>query len=64
MRASVLVRLVPFAETGYVNLYGRDITERKRAEEELRETRDYLENLFNYANAPIIVWDAEFRITR
>ena len=41
-----------------------DITERKRAEEELRETRDYLENLFNYANAPIIVWDAEFRITR
>jgi PAS domain S-box-containing protein len=41
-----------------------DITERKRAEEELRETRDYLENLFNYANAPIIVWDPEFRITR
>jgi len=43
---------------------GQDITERKRAEEELRETRDYLENLFNYANAPIIVWDPEFRITR
>jgi PAS domain S-box-containing protein len=42
----------------------RNITERKRAEEALRETRDYLENLFNYANAPIIVWDPEFRITR
>lgn len=29
-----------------------DITERKKAEESLRETRDYLENLFGYANAP------------
>ena len=41
-----------------------DITARKQAEEELRETRDYLENLFGYANAPIVVWDAEQRITR
>ena len=41
-----------------------DITERKRAEEALRETRDYLDNLFNYANAPIIVWNPEFKITR
>ena len=44
--------------------YGLDLTERKQAEQELRETRDYLDNLLNYANAPIIVWDAEFRITR
>ena len=36
----------------------------QRAQEALRETRDYLENLFNYANAPIIVWDPAFRITR
>ena len=42
----------------------RDITERKRAEESLRETNAYLENLINYANAPIIVWDPQFRITR
>ena len=41
-----------------------DITERKRAEGALRETRDYLDNLFNYANAPIIVWDPQFKITR
>lgn len=34
------------------------------AEEGLRETRDYLENLIDYANAPIIVWDPSFRITR
>jgi len=41
-----------------------DITQRRQAESELRETRDYLEKLFSYANAPIIVWDPEFRITR
>ena len=41
-----------------------DITERKQAEEALRETRDYLDNLFTYANAPIIVWNPEFKITR
>ena len=31
---------------------------------ELRETRDYLNNLLDYANAPIIVWDPSFRITQ
>lgn len=42
----------------------RDITDRKRALDELQETRNYLENLFDHANAPIIVWDPTFRITR
>jgi PAS domain S-box-containing protein len=42
----------------------RDITERKRAEKALKETTDYLQNLLNYANAPIIVWDPSLRITR
>ena len=42
----------------------RDITERRQAEEELRTTRDYLENLITNANAPIIVWNSEFEITR
>ncbi|MEI6727806.1 MAG: PAS domain-containing protein, partial [Actinomycetes bacterium] len=41
-----------------------DITERRAVAEELRETRDYLENLFGHANAPVIVWDPELRITR
>jgi PAS domain S-box-containing protein len=41
-----------------------DITERKMAEESLRETRDYLDSLLNNANAPVIVWDPELRITR
>ena len=42
----------------------KEIDERKRAEEELRETRDYLNKLFDYANAPVIVWNPEFKIIR
>jgi two-component system sensor histidine kinase/response regulator len=42
----------------------QDITERKQTEASLREANEYLENLFNYANAPIIVWDPQFKITR
>ncbi len=53
----------------FINSHGKwatiESTERKNAEEMLkRETSEYLENLFNYANAPIIVWDPQFRITR
>jgi len=36
----------------------------RNAEEKLRETNEYLDNLFNYANAPIIVWDTQYKITR
>jgi PAS domain S-box-containing protein len=39
-----------------------DITDRKKAEKELQKTKDYLENLINYANAPIIVWDTDTSI--
>lgn len=42
----------------------QDITERKQTQDLLRETNAYLENLFEYANAPIIVWDAQCKITR
>jgi PAS domain S-box-containing protein len=41
-----------------------DITEREQAEDLLRETSNYLSNLLDYANAPIIVWDPHFRISR
>jgi len=40
-----------------------EVGERRKAENILRETSQYLENLINYANAPVIVWDPEFRIT-
>lgn len=41
-----------------------ETTERKKAEETLRQTRDYLQKLLDYANAPIIVWDPSGNITR
>ncbi len=41
-----------------------DLTERKRTEEKLQETNEYLNNLIEYANAPIIVWDSGYVITR
>jgi PAS domain S-box-containing protein len=42
----------------------RDVTERKRAELALRETRDYLDSLLHYANAPIAVWGPNMKIIR
>jgi PAS domain S-box-containing protein len=40
------------------------VTSEVAARDALRETRDYLESLLGYANAPIIVWDPSLRITR
>ena len=40
-----------------------DVTKQVLVEERLRETKEYLDNLITYANAPIIVWDPHFRIT-
>jgi len=37
---------------------------RKKAEDALRETKDYLENLIDHASAPILVWNPLFQITR
>jgi PAS domain S-box-containing protein len=51
-------------ELGYLEGSAIDITERKQAEQALHETNEYLENLIDYANAPIIVWDPQFKITR
>jgi PAS domain S-box-containing protein len=45
-------------------MVNRDITQVKQIEKTLRETSDYLNNLLEYANAPIIVWDPSFHITR
>ena len=41
-----------------------EIMARKIVENKLRETNEYLDKLFNYANAPIIVWDTSFNIIR
>lgn len=41
-----------------------DIDQQKKAAGSLRETSDYLNNLFNNAAVPIIVWDSGLKITR
>jgi PAS domain S-box-containing protein len=51
-------------EGGRLVVFAGDISDRKKVEEELIRTRNHLENLLDYANAPILVWDPDFRITR
>ena len=41
----ISLTFAPIAEKGFVNVYGLDITERKRAEEELKKHREHLEEL-------------------
>jgi len=41
-----------------------EINKRKIVEEDLHKTQNLLENLIKYANAPILVWDADYRIVR
>lgn len=41
-----------------------NIRKLEQSQENLRQTHDYLDNLFNYANAPIIAWNSMFVIIR
>jgi two-component system, sensor histidine kinase and response regulator len=42
----------------------QNIQKLKISEENLRQTRDYLDNLINYSNDPIIVWNPQLNIIR
>ncbi|MBI5504314.1 MAG: PAS domain S-box protein, partial [Deltaproteobacteria bacterium] len=48
---------------GIANLLA-EVAERERAVAALRESNDYVENLLDHANAPVMVWDSQCRITR
>ena len=56
-----VLRAVMLVAVGLAVGFAREQT--LRSERNLRETRDYLDSLFCYANAPIIVWDKEGKIT-
>lgn len=49
-----LFALVPFVESHYANLYGQDITERKRAEEDLRLAA----SVFHNSTEGVVITDA------
>jgi PAS domain S-box-containing protein len=47
----------PIVEAAYVNLYGRDMTDRKRAEEALRDANQFNRAVISGAREGIIVYD-------
>ena len=62
LTANDYLRALIFVVIGFiVALLSERIT---KTEGMIRETDEYSENLFNYANAPIIVWNPEGRINR
>jgi PAS domain S-box-containing protein len=56
--------LVPIVKRNYVNLYGRDITERKQAEETVLRAKEEWERTFNTVPDMIAIIDSEHRIVR
>jgi len=50
--------IVPIVDAGYANLYARDVTERRKAEKALRESREKYRNLFETTMQGIVYQDA------
>jgi len=59
-----LFTLAPIVEAGYVNMYGRDITDRKEAEDALRESEEHFRSLLETAPNAIVVVDENGEIQR
>jgi PAS domain S-box-containing protein len=55
--------IAPVKNAGYVNLYGRDVTERKKAEEALAQSEQKYRELFEGAREGIIIMDLSGKIT-
>jgi PAS domain S-box-containing protein len=54
--------IAPVKDAGYVNLYGRDVTEHKRAEEALAQSEQKYKELFESAREAIIIMDLNGKI--
>ncbi len=55
------IMVVPVPDSGYINFYGLDITERKQAEDELQSARSFLDSIINAIADPVFVKDDQRR---
>lgn len=60
----ISLNLVPFPKRGYVNFYGRDITERKQIHEALQRAKLEWERTFDSVPDLIAIMDEQHRIVR
>lgn len=58
------VTLAPVVDYGYVNLYAKDISGRKRAEEALQSEKDFAETIIKTAQTIVLILDIWGRIVR
>ena len=63
MFGRTLITTYAFIPPDLIMVHAEDITERKRAEEMLRMSKDYLDNIINATGYPIFVKDESFRFT-
>ncbi|MGB2601553.1 MAG: PAS domain S-box protein [Candidatus Omnitrophota bacterium] len=58
------VHVAPVIDGGYANLYAHDITQRKRAEEELRDSESFLQSIFDGIQDGINILDKDMNVVK